>query len=82
LVGSTRNDKGLGLTVDSNTGKVYLVGTTEGNMDQDGASGGTSLTNSGATDVFVAVLDTSDGTWGKTIVLGTLQQDVGNGIAV
>lgn len=83
LVGSTENDRGTGLTVDTNTNKVYLVGTTEGAMDKDGVNSGTDKHSAtGSTDAFVAQLDIVTGNWERTQVLATAQRDIANGVAV
>jgi len=70
--GSSENDFGLGVTVDSK-GNIYVTGYTEGGLD--------GKTNSGERDIFLVKYNSS-GTKQWTQQLGTPTLEEGNGVAV
>jgi len=72
LLGTSGNDTSCGAAVDSD-GNIYITGYTGGDLDGN--------TNAGEYDIFVAKYDTNgDKKW--TELLGTLENEVGYGIAV
>jgi len=70
--GSSKNDFGLGVNVDSK-GNIYVTGYTEGGLD--------GKTNSGERDIFLVKYNSS-GTKQWTQQLGTPTFEEGNGVAV
>ena len=72
LFGSSSNDIGYGVSVDS-AGNVYVTGYSEGNFDGH--------TNSGYSDMFLIKYDSSGNKkWSK--LLGSSSGDYGNGVVV
>ena len=74
--GSTSNDVGIGIAVDS-SGNSYITGYFEGTVD----FGGGNITSSGGADIFVLKLNSS-GTFQWVSTFGGTSTDVGYGIAV
>ena len=71
-LGSSENDFGLGVTVDSSD-NIYVTGYTEGGLDGN--------TNSGERDIFLVKYNSS-GTKQWTQQLGTSSYDYGRGVTV
>ena len=74
--GGSGNDIGYGIAVDS-SGNAYVTGKFEGTA----TFGSTSLTNSGAGDIFVAKISSS-GSWQWAVKAVGLSTEEGYGIAV
>ena len=72
LLGTTESEDGQGVAVDSE-GNVYITGQTKGNLDGHA--------NAGANDVFIVKYD-AGGNKHWTRLLGSAENDFGNGIAV
>jgi hypothetical protein len=72
-LGSTLTDDGRALAV--HAGSVFVTGEASGAFEESQRFGG-------GTDVFVARLDASNGTYMASHLLGTVENDYGRGIAV
>lgn len=96
--GTSEQDISNGVAVDDGSGRVYVVGTTRGSMEEavstsdsgGGSSGGSgddsgataSGVNAGGTDVFLTCLDAAEGDIQWTRQFGSSSADVGNSVAV
>jgi hypothetical protein len=80
VVGGESYDTGYGIALDA-SGNVYYTGDFSGTVDFDPGAGTSSLTSTGASDIFISKLD-SDGNfvWAKN--LGGTSADSGDGIVV
>jgi hypothetical protein len=79
-LGGSGDDAGAGVAVDKQ-GNVYITGYFSGVADFDPGAGTVTLTSAGATDVFVAKLDSAGAfVWARR--LGGSSLDEGTGVAV
>ncbi|GAG08956.1 unnamed protein product, partial [marine sediment metagenome] len=72
LLGTSGNDHGKAIAVDSN-GYIYITGSTNGDLDGN--------TNAGGPDIFISKYDIN-GTKQWTELLGTSENETGRAIAV
>lgn len=78
--GGTGYDYATSIAVD-NLGNVYTTGEFRGTVDFDPGTGTTSLTSSGADDVFISKLD-ANGSLVWAVKIGGTGSDIGNDIGV
>lgn len=79
-LGGTGYDYATSIAVD-NLGNVYTTGEFRGTVDFDPGTGTTSLTSSGADDVFISKLD-ANGSLVWAFKIGGTGSDIGNDIGV